>query len=132
VGPGGGQPAKSPGRTARFYVSLAYGFVHTCLHEKEKAKAVEKVSGGQITWPTGHMARLASHHLVSHRLNQVDNPSLDPYKYPSTSGNQNAPHFGDSTCKAPILSVVARHSLVSRMTRLLGLEGLLAYREPSS
>jgi hypothetical protein len=29
-----------------FYVSLAHGFVHTCLHEKGKVKAVEKVSGG--------------------------------------------------------------------------------------
>jgi hypothetical protein len=39
VGPGSG-------RLAMFYVSLARGFVHTCLHEKEKAKAVEKVGGG--------------------------------------------------------------------------------------
>jgi hypothetical protein len=28
------------------------------------------------------------------------------------------PHFGDSTCKAPILSVVARHILVERVARL--------------
>jgi hypothetical protein len=34
------------GRPARFYVALAWGFVHTCLHEKGKAKVVEKVSGG--------------------------------------------------------------------------------------
>jgi hypothetical protein len=34
------------GRPARFYVCLARGFAHTCLHEKGKAKAVEKVSGG--------------------------------------------------------------------------------------
>jgi hypothetical protein len=39
VGPGGGL-------SARFYVNLARGFVHTCLHEKGKAKAVEKVGGG--------------------------------------------------------------------------------------
>jgi hypothetical protein len=46
VGPGGGRPAKSPSRTARFYVDLAHGFMHTCLHAKEKAKVVEKVGGG--------------------------------------------------------------------------------------
>jgi hypothetical protein len=44
--PGGGRPAKSPSRAARFYVCLARGFAHMCLHEKGKAKAVEKVSGG--------------------------------------------------------------------------------------
>jgi hypothetical protein len=55
VGPGGGRPAKSPGRPARFYVDLAHGFGHTCLHEKGKAMAVEKVGRGQTTWPArGH------------------------------------------------------------------------------
>jgi hypothetical protein len=37
------------GRPARFYVDLAHGFMHTCLHEKGKAKEVEKVGGGQTT-----------------------------------------------------------------------------------
>jgi hypothetical protein len=82
VDPGGGRPAK-------FYIGLARGFMHTCLHEKGNAKAVEKVGEGRITWPAGHVARLAGHHLASYRLNQGGNPSLDPYKYPSTSGNQN-------------------------------------------
>jgi hypothetical protein len=86
VGPGGGRPTKSPGRLARFYVDLGHGFVHMCLHDKGKSKAVEKVSGGRTTWPAGH-------HLVSYRLNQVVNPSLEPYKYPSTGGNQNAHHI---------------------------------------
>jgi hypothetical protein len=54
------------GQPARFYVRLARGFVHTCLHEKGKATAVEKVGGGQTTWPAGHVARLAGHHLVSY------------------------------------------------------------------
>jgi hypothetical protein len=97
VGPGGG-------RLARFYVSLAYGFMHTCLHEKGKAKAVEKVDGGQTTWPTGHVARSAGHHLVSYRLNQVGNTSLDPYKYPSTGGNQNTHHILETPlAKLPFL-----------------------------
>jgi hypothetical protein len=86
VGPRGGRPA-------RFYVGLARGFVHTSLHEKGKAKAVEKVGGGQTTWPGGNMVVLASHHMASYRLNQVGNPSLDPYKYPSTSRNQNTHHI---------------------------------------
>jgi hypothetical protein len=63
-------------RPARFYVSLARGFMHTCLHEKGKAKAVEKVSGGQTTWAAGHVARPADHHLVSYRLNQVKSKTL--------------------------------------------------------
>jgi hypothetical protein len=37
-GPRGGLPM-------RFYVGLARGFVHMCLHEKGKANAVEKLSG---------------------------------------------------------------------------------------
>jgi hypothetical protein len=120
VGPGGGRLAKSPGRSVRFYVCLASGFVHTCLHEKGKAKMVEKVGGGRTTWPVGHVARPVDHHLASYRLNQVSNLSLDHYQYRFTSGNQNThtPHFGDFTCKALILSVVARRSLVGRVTRL--------------
>jgi hypothetical protein len=99
-----------------------YGFMHTCLHKKGKAKAAEKVSGGRTTWLAGDVARPIDHHLVSYRLNQVGNPSLDPYKYPSTGGNQNThthtPHFRDSTYKAPILSVLARLSLVGKVARL--------------
>jgi hypothetical protein len=80
-------------RPARYYVCLARGFMHTCLHEKGKAKVVEKVGGGQITWPTDDVARPVGHHLVSYQLNQVGNPSLDPYKYPSPGGNQNTHHI---------------------------------------
>jgi hypothetical protein len=36
--------------------------MHTCLHEKGKAKAVKKVSGSQAKWSVGLVARLASHH----------------------------------------------------------------------
>jgi hypothetical protein len=53
---------------------------------------VDKVGGGRTTWPIGHVARSAGDHLVSYRLNQVSN-SLDPYKYPSTDGNQNTHHI---------------------------------------
>jgi hypothetical protein len=54
------------GRSARFYVGLDRGFVHTCLHKKAKAKAVEKVGGGRTTWLAGHVARPTDHHLVSY------------------------------------------------------------------
>jgi hypothetical protein len=37
-----------------------------------------RVGGGWIPWRPGHVARPAGHHLVSYRLNQVGNPSLDP------------------------------------------------------
>jgi hypothetical protein len=97
VGLGGGRPA-------RFYIGLAHGFVHTCLHEKGKAKAVEKVGGGRTTWPTHHMAELAGHDFMSYQLNQVSNPSLETYKYPSTGGNQNTRHILDiPLAKLPFL-----------------------------
>jgi hypothetical protein len=38
------------GWLARFYVSLARGFVHTCLHEKGKAQG-----GGESQWRPNHM-----------------------------------------------------------------------------
>jgi hypothetical protein len=37
----------------------------------------------------GHVARPAGKHLATYRLNQVGNPTLDPYKYHSTGGNHN-------------------------------------------
>jgi hypothetical protein len=67
--------------------------MHTRLHENGKAKAVEKVSASQTTWPTSHVAKLIGHHLASYLLNQVSNPSLDPYKFLSTNGNQNTHHI---------------------------------------
>jgi hypothetical protein len=99
------------GRSAIFCVGLAQGFLDTCLHEKGKAMAVEKVGGGRIHW-------LAGRHLASYRLSQVSGAHPWPYKYPPTKVSQHAPHFGDSTCKPPIVSVVAKRSLVGRVVRL--------------
>jgi hypothetical protein len=65
----------------------------TCLHEKGKAKAVEKVSGGLSTWSASHVAWLADHHLVSYHLGQVGGAPPRPYKYPLTGGNQNTQHI---------------------------------------
>jgi hypothetical protein len=76
-GPRGWSASQIPWPTGQVLCWLGRGFVRTCLDEKVKVKAVEKVSGGQTTWP-------ASHHLASYQLNQVGNPSLNLYKYPST------------------------------------------------
>jgi hypothetical protein len=46
---GGAKGEVAVARARRFYIGLAYGFVHTCLHEKGKAKAVEKVGGDRTT-----------------------------------------------------------------------------------
>jgi hypothetical protein len=52
-----GESVQSPltygprGWPARFYVGLARGFVHTCLHEKRKAKTMEAEPHGRpATW----------------------------------------------------------------------------------
>jgi hypothetical protein len=45
-----------------------------CLHEKRKAKAVEKGDGSRSTWPVGL-------HLLSYFLGQVGGAPLWPYKY---------------------------------------------------
>jgi hypothetical protein len=73
VGPKGGQPA---GPTLQP--------LERWLHDDTLQEAVEgnpklKVGGGQIPWPANHVARPSG---------QVSNPSLDPYKYPPTGGNQ--------------------------------------------
>jgi hypothetical protein len=57
VGLGGGRPAKSIGWHATFGVDSDQNFLNTCLHDKGKAMAVEKVGGGRTHWPAGHMAR---------------------------------------------------------------------------
>jgi hypothetical protein len=135
MGSGGGRPAKSHGRPTNFCVGLARGFLDTCLHKKGKTMTVEKVGGGQTHWPPGHVARPVGRHLVSYRIGQVGGAPPWPDKYPrppSVKVDTHIPHFGDSTCQAPILSVVARRSLVGRVARLSGLEGLPACQEPSS
>jgi hypothetical protein len=63
------------------------------LHGDTLQEAVEgnpklKIGGGQTPWLTGHVAKPTDHHLACYQLNQVGNPSLDPYKYPPTGGIQ--------------------------------------------
>jgi hypothetical protein len=62
---------------------------------------------------------LPTHHLVSYRLSQVGGAPPWPYKYPPlVEIRTHTPLHGNSTCKALILSVVARHSLVESVVRL--------------
>jgi hypothetical protein len=53
-----------------------------CLHEKVKAMAVDKVSGGRTHWPAGNVAQLASRLLASYGLGQVGGAPPWPNKYP--------------------------------------------------
>jgi hypothetical protein len=61
-----------------------------------------KVSGDRTPWPPGHVARPTGHHLVSYRLNQVGNPSLDPFKCPLPVEIY-TPH---SICSSPLINVL--------------------------
>jgi hypothetical protein len=110
---------------ARFYVSLARGFLHTCLHEKGKAKAVEAEAHGQLaTW----LSRSATTWRVidiTKSVTAIGTPINTPLPMEIRT---HKPHFGDSTCKAPIISVVARRSLVERVVRLCWPEGFPACR----
>jgi hypothetical protein len=78
------------------------------LQEAVTVNPKSKVSGGWTLWLPDHVDRPADHHLVSYRLNQVSNPSLDTYKYPPTGGNQHTTlYLLFSTCKGFGLVVVA-------------------------
>jgi hypothetical protein len=87
----------------------------TCLHEKRKAKAVEAVPPDwPATWldrPTATWRVTASAKLVELSHSPINTPSGE-------NQNTHTPLHGNSTCKALILSVVARRSLVGRVARL--------------
>jgi hypothetical protein len=71
------------------------GWLHDhTLQEVVTGNPKPKVGAGQTPRPT-------SHHLVSYRLNQVSNPSLDPYKTPLPMEIK-TPH---STCSSPLVKV---------------------------
>jgi hypothetical protein len=52
------------------------------LQEAVEGNLKLKVDGSRTPWLVGHVARPVGHHLTCYRLNQVGNPSLNPYKYP--------------------------------------------------
>jgi hypothetical protein len=65
------------------------GWLHgDTLQEVVEGNRKLKVGGGQTPWLASHVAGPPGHHLVCYRLNQVSNPTLDPYKYSPTGGNQ--------------------------------------------
>jgi hypothetical protein len=75
--------------------------------------------GGHSTRLDGHVAWPIGHHLAPNRLLHVGGALPWPYKYPpKVEMRTDTPHFGDSTYKPLILSVVDRHSLVGRVVRL--------------
>jgi hypothetical protein len=87
--------------------------------------AVENVGGGCSTRSASHVAWPTGHPLAPNRLLQVGGGPPRPYKYPPTV-DMRTHTFGDSTCKAPILSVVARYSVVGgEALRVRGSPGLL-------
>jgi hypothetical protein len=91
----------------------------TCLREKGKANVVKKVHGGRTHWLAGHMAWPPGHDLVSYHLGQVSGAPPQLYKYPPmVEMRRHTPHFGYSTCKALIPTVVARCRIVGRVARL--------------
>jgi hypothetical protein len=55
------------------------------LHEKEKPKSVENVSGSRSTRPAGH-------HLVPNRPLQVGGGAIHPYKYPPHGKSRHTHH----------------------------------------
>jgi hypothetical protein len=80
----------------------------TCLHEKGKAKAVEASPLDQPAMWLGELPPRPS------RWSSPTVLQILPYRWKL----EHTPHFGDSTFKAPIFSVVARHSLVGRVAGL--------------
>jgi hypothetical protein len=55
--------------------------------------AVERVSGCRTHWPSGHVARLARHHLVGYHHDQVGGAPPWPYKYPPTGESRHIHHI---------------------------------------
>jgi hypothetical protein len=64
------------------------------LQEAVEGNPKLKVGGGQTPWLTGH-------HMACYRLNQVSNPTLDPFKYPLPLEIK-ARH---TTCNSPLVQV---------------------------
>jgi hypothetical protein len=97
---------------------------------KRWRKAVETIPS---SWPAMWLGRSAATWQVTALVKSVELPHGPRNTPPPLWWKlEYTPHFRNSTYKALILSVVIRSSLVGRVVRLWGPEGLLAYREPSS
>jgi hypothetical protein len=119
MGPGGGQLAQSLGRPASFdpvQTKTSWTCVYTRrerLWQWRKSVEAELISR-LATWlgrPAATLRVTASTKLVELPHGPINTPL--PVKV-----DTHTPHFRDSTCKAPFLSVVARCSLVGKVVRL--------------
>jgi hypothetical protein len=100
---GGGWPGSQTPWPADPTLQPLAGWLHgDTLQEAVIGDPKPKVRGGQTPWLPGHVPRLASHNLESYQLNQVGNPSLEPYKCPLPV-EINTPH---STCSSPLVKVL--------------------------
>jgi hypothetical protein len=78
-----------------------------------------EVGGTWNEWPVGHVdGRLAVHLLQTNLAMSLQAPHWLYKRLHMMKVDTHTPYFGYSTCKAIILSVVARHSLVERVVRL--------------
>jgi hypothetical protein len=130
-------PRGRPAGPIPWLVGWVLGQFSPRLHGHVSTREEEGQGCGERQWksfhPAGHMARLGGSHLVSYCLGQVGGAPPRFYKYPPlVKIRRHTPLHGNSSCKALILSLVARRSLVGRVVRLWGLEGLPACQEPSS
>jgi hypothetical protein len=81
------------------------------------------VAGRPRGWPVGrpsasHMDGRSAVHLLQTDFVKLVEAPLCPYKAPLWQKTEHTPHFGDCTCKALILSIVARRNLVGKVARL--------------
>jgi hypothetical protein len=81
-GPRGWSADQIPWLTGPTFLPLADWLHWHALQEVVIRNPKLEVSGSRTRWPPGHMTTPAGQHLACYRLNQVDNSSLDPYKYP--------------------------------------------------
>jgi hypothetical protein len=79
-GPRGWRAGQTPWPAGPTLQPLAGWLRGDTLQEVVEENPKLKVDGGQTPWSAGDLAGLADHHLVCYHLNQVGNPSLDPYK----------------------------------------------------
>jgi hypothetical protein len=78
-----------------------------------------EVGGTREEWSASHMDGRPTVHLLQTNLVKSVQAPLYVYKRLLTMKvDTHTPYFGDFTCKAPILNVVARHSIVRRVARL--------------
>jgi hypothetical protein len=113
-----GQPYSLAGRPC--FMSVWPVASRTCVYTRSRRpwrwrKSVGTAPPGR---PTTWLGRLATTWHQTDLSKSVELPHGPINTPPPYGGNEKTPYFRDSTCKALILSVVARRSLVGRVVRL--------------